>query len=85
MLKTFNCGIGMVVVAAQGAADTVITALGNAGESPIVIGEITAPERCQERRQRQGRRVGRRICGDTALRLLTSRTEAGHGPSCSLV
>jgi phosphoribosylformylglycinamidine cyclo-ligase len=43
MLKTFNCGIGMVVVAAQGEADAVLGALRDAGESAIVIGEITAP------------------------------------------
>jgi len=43
MLKTFNCGIGMVVVAASNAAGTVVAALRAAGESPIVIGEISPP------------------------------------------
>ncbi len=43
MLKTFNCGIGMVVVAAKSEADAVIAALRDAGETPVVIGEITAP------------------------------------------
>ena len=43
MLKTFNCGIGMVAVVAHGKADDVLAALREAGEAPIVIGEITAP------------------------------------------
>ncbi len=43
MLKTFNCGIGMIVVAAKNEADAVLTALHEAGETPAVIGEITAP------------------------------------------
>jgi phosphoribosylformylglycinamidine cyclo-ligase len=42
MLKTFNCGIGMVVVAAKAQADAVLAALREAGETPNVIGEITA-------------------------------------------
>jgi len=43
MLKTFNCGIGMVVVAAKAEADAVLAALKEAGESAVLIGEITAP------------------------------------------
>jgi phosphoribosylformylglycinamidine cyclo-ligase len=40
MLRAFNCGIGMVVVArAEGAAE-VETALREAGETPVRIGEI---------------------------------------------
>jgi phosphoribosylformylglycinamidine cyclo-ligase len=40
MLRTFNCGIGMVAVAAGGAADEVMRVLEAAGESPIRIGEL---------------------------------------------
>ena len=43
MLRTFNCGIGMVVVAARARAEEVVSALGQAGESPLVIGEIVPP------------------------------------------
>jgi phosphoribosylformylglycinamidine cyclo-ligase len=43
MLRTFNCGIGMIVVVAKAGADAVIASLEAAGERPVVIGEITAP------------------------------------------
>ncbi len=41
MLRTFNCGIGMVVVAAADAADAVAAALAEAGEAPVRLGRIT--------------------------------------------
>jgi phosphoribosylformylglycinamidine cyclo-ligase len=40
MLRTFNCGIGMVVVASRQGAGEAETALRAAGESPVKIGEI---------------------------------------------
>ncbi|MBY6240158.1 phosphoribosylformylglycinamidine cyclo-ligase [Methylosinus sp. Sm6] len=40
MLRTFNCGIGMVVVAARGGTEDALAALRAAGEAPIAIGEI---------------------------------------------
>ncbi|MGD9783043.1 MAG: phosphoribosylformylglycinamidine cyclo-ligase [Hyphomicrobiaceae bacterium] len=43
MLRTFNCGIGMVVVAARKQADAVLAALRDAGEAPSHIGEIIPP------------------------------------------
>jgi len=43
MLKTFNCGIGMIVVAAKGQGDGVLTALRAAGEAPEIVGEIVPP------------------------------------------
>jgi phosphoribosylformylglycinamidine cyclo-ligase len=43
MLRTFNCGIGMVVVARKARASEVMAALNAAGEAPVVIGEITPP------------------------------------------
>jgi phosphoribosylformylglycinamidine cyclo-ligase len=42
MLRTFNCGIGMVVVAERAEVDAVERALAAAGEAPVVIGEVTA-------------------------------------------
>jgi phosphoribosylformylglycinamidine cyclo-ligase len=43
MLRTFNCGIGMVVVADKARSAAVLAALKEAGEAAVVIGEITAP------------------------------------------
>ncbi len=40
MLRTFNCGIGLVLVVDQTAADTVCDHLRSEGESPCVIGAI---------------------------------------------
>ena len=42
MLRTFNCGIGMVVVVAPADVDTVGHTLEAAGEAAVVIGEVTA-------------------------------------------
>ncbi len=42
MLRTFNCGIGLVLVVAGDQADGVAAALAAAGEAPIAIGEIEA-------------------------------------------
>lgn len=42
MALTFNCGIGMVVIAAVSDADAVIASLAAAGETAIRIGELTA-------------------------------------------
>ncbi len=42
MLRTFNCGIGMVVIAAADAVDDVGEALTRAGEVPVRLGGITA-------------------------------------------
>ncbi len=40
MLRTFNCGIGMVVVADAAKAQVVLTALTIAGETPVIIGAL---------------------------------------------
>jgi phosphoribosylformylglycinamidine cyclo-ligase len=41
MLRTFNCGVGMIAVAAAADADKVMAAFKQAGESTFAIGEIT--------------------------------------------
>ena len=57
MLRTFNCGIGMVVVAAEAGADAVADALREAGEAPIILGRLVAEPR------------GERVVYSGALRL----------------
>ncbi|MBB3020581.1 phosphoribosylformylglycinamidine cyclo-ligase [Microvirga lupini] len=42
MLRTFNCGIGMIVVASADQAAAVMERLRQAGESPVRIGETIA-------------------------------------------
>ena len=40
MLRTFNCGIGMIVVVAADAAATVTASLELAGEAPVALGRL---------------------------------------------
>jgi len=40
MLRTFNCGIGMIAVVDHGSADVVMHALKQQGEQPLRMGEI---------------------------------------------
>ena len=40
MLRTFNCGIGMIVIAAAGEAEAVAAALRAAAEAPLSLGEV---------------------------------------------
>jgi phosphoribosylformylglycinamidine cyclo-ligase len=42
MLRTFNCGIGMIAVCSPDAADDVIQALRNEGEKPVRLGSVVA-------------------------------------------
>jgi phosphoribosylformylglycinamidine cyclo-ligase len=49
MLRTFNCGIGMVVVAAPDQADAVTQTLSDAGEQVLRIGTIVAAADSRER------------------------------------
>jgi phosphoribosylformylglycinamidine cyclo-ligase len=40
MIRTFNCGIGLLVVAGRDDADAAMRALINVGEHPVMLGEI---------------------------------------------
>ncbi|MBX3518812.1 MAG: phosphoribosylformylglycinamidine cyclo-ligase [Xanthobacteraceae bacterium] len=42
MLRTFNCGIGLIIAVDAGKISAVETALRNAGEKPVHLGEIVA-------------------------------------------
>lgn len=42
MLRTFNCGVGMVVIAEAARAQAVVAALVAAGEMPFKLGEVEA-------------------------------------------
>ena len=45
MLRTFNCGIGMIAVVAPAEADAVMAAFARAGESVVRLGEVTVARR----------------------------------------
>jgi len=47
LLRTFNCGIGMAVIAPPDSVHAVSTALTRAGETVFEIGEIGAGPKCQ--------------------------------------
>ena len=42
MLRTFNCGIGMIVVASPEKTDAVVKAFTRAGETVVMLGDITS-------------------------------------------
>jgi phosphoribosylformylglycinamidine cyclo-ligase len=48
MHRTFNCGIGMVVVVAAADADAALRFLGEQGETVYRLGEVRAREAGQE-------------------------------------
>ncbi|MBX3704106.1 MAG: phosphoribosylformylglycinamidine cyclo-ligase [Steroidobacteraceae bacterium] len=47
MHRTFNCGIGMVVIVAAASADEAVRQLATAGEQAAVIGEVSSAEGVQ--------------------------------------
>jgi phosphoribosylformylglycinamidine cyclo-ligase len=49
MLRTFNCGVGMIVVAEAARTAEVEAALKAAGESPVRMGEVVAFSGDEER------------------------------------
>ena len=44
MLRTFNCGIGMVAVLDRGKADAAIESFAKHGEKVVRLGEVVAAE-----------------------------------------
>ncbi|HEY8565395.1 MAG TPA: phosphoribosylformylglycinamidine cyclo-ligase [Beijerinckiaceae bacterium] len=55
MLRTFNCGVGMVVVVGRDEADAVVTALRAQGEKPFALGEVVAASGDEPRVRFSGR------------------------------
>jgi phosphoribosylformylglycinamidine cyclo-ligase len=55
MLRTFNCGVGMIVVAEAARAAEVEAALKAAGEAPVRIGEVVEHGAADERVAYRGR------------------------------
>jgi phosphoribosylformylglycinamidine cyclo-ligase len=68
MVRTFNCGIGMVVIAARDRADAVMTALSDAGEQPIMIGEVEAGRGMKTQAKGKGEAEAMRVSGSLGLR-----------------
>ena len=68
MLRTFNCGVGMVVIAAQDRADAVIAALSEAGEQPIAIGEVERGRGEKTQAKGKGEAEAVRVSGNMEFR-----------------
>ena len=59
--RTFNCGIGMVVITSSVDAGQVMALLEAAGETPSVIGEVGVGRRCRHRQGPVARPAGVRV------------------------
>lgn len=63
MLRTFNCGIGMVVIASRDRTDAVMTALSDAGEQPVRIGEVEPGQGVKTQAKGKGEAEAVRVSG----------------------
>ena len=63
MLRTFNCGVGLVVIAARAEAERVASALAAQGETPLQIGEIEAGGGAKSRAKGKGEAEAVRYSG----------------------
>jgi phosphoribosylformylglycinamidine cyclo-ligase len=64
MLRTFNCGIGMVLVAARADAGKIMHALSGAGENPVQIGEVEAGRGIKSQAKGKGEAEAVRYSGE---------------------
>ncbi|MDX2259207.1 MAG: phosphoribosylformylglycinamidine cyclo-ligase [Hyphomicrobiaceae bacterium] len=76
MLRTFNCGVGMVLVVAAARADEVTAALVAAGEAPVRLGAIVPPS--GETTEAKGQGVAEAV--QYVGRLGSRPLGAGRGP-----
>lgn len=63
MLRTFNCGIGMVVIASRDRTDAVMAALKDAGEQPVRIGEVEPGQGVKTQAKGKGEAEAVRVSG----------------------
>ena len=69
LLRTFNCGIGMVVVADRARASDVLVALTVAGEHPVQIGDIEAGRGVKSSAKGKGEAEAVRYSGELKIEL----------------
>ena len=69
MLRTFNCGIGMIVIADKPRALEVIQALETAGEHPIAIGNVEAGRGVKSSAKGKGEAEAVRFSGRLAIKV----------------
>jgi phosphoribosylformylglycinamidine cyclo-ligase len=67
MLRTFNCGLGLVLVVAKQAADAVIARLRQDGEQAIAIGAIEPGRGVKSQAKGKGEAEAVRYSGRLAL------------------
>ena len=68
MLRTFNCGIGMIVIADKARSDEVVEALKAAGEHPVVLGEVEAGRGVKSSAKGKGEAEAVRYSGRLAVK-----------------